>query len=548
MNIDWRDIFRALLLAEKRYIMALGLAKVAAALLTVAAAWQTAIIVAAVFMAGASLEETASNFWMLFLLLLGRNLLQIPQSRWQRRLSWQLRLFCRQRLHAFLAGGVIDPNRLGVLALETTDALEEGCTKVLPDLLGLLTILPIALAAAAGVDWFTGLLLLITLPIAPFLLYLIGHVTHQGSLRQWRKLAALSAGFQELLQGLLSLKIFRQAQAQREYMAALSHDFAAASLAVLKMAFLSSFALELITTLAIAIISVTIGFRLLAGALDFQTAFFLLLLTPEFYQPLREAGVAFHAGMNIHTALENLRPYLAPLSGAHSGESLAAALPGAPQIAAAGLSFAYGADLRPVLWDLSLAVPAGSTLCITGVSGSGKSTLLRLLAGLETPTEGRLSWLDEAGRELTAAERQGLLSYVPQEPHLFAATLAENVALFQPWPVAAIREALEAAGLGDFLKNLPQGLATRLGEGGQPLSQGQRHRLGVARALLQGRPLLLLDEPTAGLDEASEARLLQSLTAYRRQRTMVLVSHRPAVLAWADHCLTLAPVGEEGRS
>ncbi|MEE0458058.1 MAG: ATP-binding cassette domain-containing protein, partial [Anaerovibrio sp.] len=367
-------------------------------------------------------------------------------------------------------------NNLLPLALEQVDALDLWFTKVLPVIFGLAIHLPILLIISAGTDPMTGLLMLITLPIAPFLLYLIGRVSRDASKKEWQKLTELSAGFAELLHTLPTVKLFRQERRLTETVASLSENFAQSALLVLQITFISAFALELITTLSIAIVAVSIGLRLLYGQLTFFTAFFVLLVLPEFYQPLRQAGTAFHGGMTAYTAETSLAEFL------HSREVKAEVNLSNDLTQEMGviigqhISFGYGAGSLPILQDKSFVVPAQQITVIRGSSGSGKTTLLRLCGGLLSPTKGILR------------KSRVPLSYVPQEPHLFNGTLAENITLvfaadsYSAEEQAKIRQALEKVQLLAWAEQLPQGMMTLLGEGGQNLSQGQRKRLGLARA------------------------------------------------------------------
>ena len=409
-------------------------------------------------------------------------------------------------------------------------------TKVLPVIFGLAIHLPILLIISAGTDPMTGLLMLITLPIAPFLLYLIGRVSREPSKKEWQELTELSAGLAELLHTLPTVKLFRQEGRLTETVACLSENFAQAALRVLQITFISAFALELITTLSIAIVAVSIGLRLLYGQLTFFTAFFVLLVLPEFYQPLRQAGTAFHGGMTAYTAETSLAEFL------YSREVKAEANPAKDLAQEMGviigrhISFSYGAEALPVLLDRNFVVPAQQITVIRGSSGSGKTTLLRLCGGLLSPTKGILR------------RSRVPLSYVPQEPHIFNGTLAENITLvFAPDSYSAeeqakIRQALEKVQLLAWAEQLPQGIMTPLGEGGQNLSQGQRKRLGLARAIYQQRDLVLMDEPTAALDSATRAEIIKVLWELAQGRTLLLVSHDEDLLALADNIILLEPV------
>ena len=512
--------------------------------LTILAAWNTAAIVNTVFLGHGGLAETASELLMLFLCIFAMALLRLPKSRIEAQLSDDLRLFCRRALHReMLAHGQSGAGVL-TLTLERVDALDPWFRTLLPTMIAGVVIIPLVLLVTAVVDPLSALLFLVTLPIAPFLLYLIGKATRRASERQWDEMRTLTDGFGDLVRAAATLKIFRRVDAEGHHLAQMSHSFSEASLAVLRLAFVSSFALELITTLSIALIAVSIGLRLMDGGMTFQAAFFVLILAPQFYQPLREGGIAFHAAMDAATAEKALAPYLnAPPSIMGTHDQILSP----PSVRTEALTYRYPMTDEAVLTDLTLSFPAGKSTVIAGDSGSGKSTLLLLLAGQLSPSEGRITLADGAGTEhsydlarLTEETRTALITYVPQEPHIFGASLAENVTLWtRDAADAEITAALEAAALGDFLRALPEGLHTRLGMGGHPLSAGERHRLGLARALFQDRPIVLLDEVTAGLDEETELCVIDALTAFSHHRTMILTAHRPALIAWADQVVTL---------
>ena len=512
--------------------------------LVVTAAWETAVIVNAVFIEHGGLAETASDLLMLFLCVLSMTLLRLPKERIEAQLSHRVRLSARTALHeAMLLHGRSSSGAL-TLTLERVDALDPFFHTVLPTMIAGAVLIPLILIVTVFADPLSALLFLVTLPIAPFLLFLIGKATRRASERQWDKMQTLTNGFGELVRAAMTLKIFRRIDAEGVHLARMSHSFAEASLSVLRLAFVSAFALELITTLSIALIAVSIGLRLLEGMMSFQPAFFVLILAPLFYQPLREGGIAFHAAMDAKTAEAALAPYLdlpSPTDGTRSQ------ILSPPAVHTEHLSYRYPLTAEEVLTGLNLSFPAGKSTVLAGASGIGKSTLLLLLAGQIAPTEGKIVLADGAGStnafdlaQLSEATKQNLITYVPQEPHIFTATLAENVSLWlENASDESVIEALEAAALGDFLCALPERLRTPLGQGGHPLSAGQRHRLGLARTFFQNRPIVLLDEITAGLDGETEAEVIEALTRFAHHRTLILTSHRPALIAWADHVITL---------
>lgn len=499
-----------------------------------------------VFLGKGSLSTTAPVLLVLFVMLGALHFIGLWQSRLQQSLSGAVRKDVREKLHARLLSreGQTDQRftrELLPLALESTDALDAWYTRVLPVVLGIAITMPCLLLAAFLVDPMTGLLMLVTVPIAPFLLYLIGRVTREASEAQWRAMNRFSAGLAEILRALPTLKLFARERAERQRVRGLSEDFAGAALRVLQLSFVSAFALELITTLAIAIIAVSIGLRLLYGQLTFSAAFFVLLLTPEFYQPLRLSGTAFHSGMIAHTAQTALLK-ASSVAPATRGGTVPSAIQGASlqrgALTVRDLSFRYPGSPLPLLSGIQFTVPKSSLTVLAGPSGCGKTTLLRLLAGLLRPESGHIA-------------RAAACSYVPQEPHLYNATLFENITLFQQdCSEQAVHRALKALCLSEWTETLPQGLATPLGEGGQSLSQGQRKRLGLARALVQDRPLILLDEPTAALDEATAATIREVLLSLKAsgRHTLFVISHDERLQTAADTVLDLDALQADGAT
>ncbi len=490
-----------------------------------------------IFLGGKSLSETAPVLLVLFLSMGAIPLLGLLRTRALSGLSKKLRGNVRHALHEKLLSerGGNSPATLLPLALESVDSLDLWLSRVLPVLLSIGLTMPILLLATLVLDPISGLLMLLTVPISPFLLYLIGRVTKSASVEEWQRMEELSTGFGELLAALPTLKLFGRARAQRGRIARISDAFTTSALKVLQLSFLSAFALELITTLSIAIIAVGIGLRLLYGQLDFSTAFFVLLITPEFFQPLRMAGSAFHSAMTAWTAEDAIKRTLQgkPTPAAAPTEALQEEAEG---LTVRLLTYTYPMNPLPVVKDASFTLPAGEITALSGPSGCGKSTLLRLIAELLAPYDGSIAWNGKPLSTMGDAERVGLVSYVPQEPHLFMGTLQENVALFHLSTREQAASALAAARLTPEY-GFDKTLDTLLGEGGQNLSQGQKKRLGLARALFQDRPLILLDEPTAALDEATAGEVRQTIRHSFQGKTILMATHDEKLLALADHII-----------
>jgi ATP-binding cassette, subfamily C, bacterial CydD len=427
---------------------------------------------------------------------------------------------------------------IATVATKGLDALDPYFARYLPQLV-LAVAVPLAvLARVAAADWISAVVIAVTLPLIPVFAVLIGLHTKARTQRQWRLLARLGGHFLDVVEGLPTLKLFGRARAQTGVITEVSSAHRSATMATLRLAFLSALVLELAAALATALVAVEVGLRLLYGHIGYETALLVLLLTPEAYLPLRAVGAQFHASVEGTTAAAQACDILdtplatAPTVGARLG-------PGPrPQadlrscaITLNGIRLTYPGREAPALAGVSAAIRPGERIMVTGPSGAGKSSLLALLLRFADPDAGSV----EAGGvplgELDVAAWRAQIAWVPQRPHLFTGTAAENIALGQPGAGRdAIEEAARLAGAAGFIEALPRGYATPLGERAARLSAGQRQRVALARAFLRDAPLLLLDEPTAHLDPITAGQVLSTIETLMAGRTVVLVTHGPG---WA---------------
>ncbi|GIF97340.1 hypothetical protein Cci01nite_24340 [Catellatospora citrea] len=433
--------------------------------------------------------------------------------------------------------GWLAGQRAGELATLTgrgLDALDGYFTGYLPQLVLGVTVPVGVLAMLAFADLTSAVIVLVTLPLIPIFGILVGWQTRIATERQWRRLRLLGGHFLDMLSGLPTLKAFGRARAQVAAVREMADRHREATMRTLRIAFLSALVLELVGTISVALVAVPVGLRLLGGGMTLAAAFTVLLLTPEAYAPLRAAGTKFHASMEGLAALDQAFTLLAAADGETPGGTRTA--PRGGPIELRGVTVAY--ERTTALRDVDLTVRPGERIALVGPSGGGKSTLLNLLLGFTAPTAGRIlvDGTDLAELDLDGWRRQ--LGWVPQRAHLFADTLAANIALGTPdAPRERIARAARAAALGPVVDALPQGLDTVLGERGHGLSSGERQRLALARAFLRDAPLLLLDEPTARLDAASEQAVVSSTLSLVEGRTALLVAHRPALLAAATRVI-----------
>jgi thiol reductant ABC exporter CydD subunit len=406
------------------------------------------------------------------------------------------------------------------------DALDPYITGYLPKRAAAAVVPLAVLGWLALTDWASALIIAVTLPLVPVFGVLVGTHTRSRTARQWSLLARLGGHFLDAVAGLPTLRAFGRAGLQAATVARMADDHRRATVRTLRVAFLSSLVMELVASLAIALVAVPIGLRLLAGTTEMHTALVVLFLTPEAFLPLRAAGAAFH---DSAPGLAAARQAFEVLDEPAAPVPVPAASGGGLRLD--GVTVRYPGLASPALVDVSLRVAPGERVALVGPSGAGKSTVLAALLGFTGPESGRV----RAG---------GPIAWVPQRPHLFAASVADNIRLGHPGATAdEVRAAAAAAFADGFVSALPDGYDTVLGEGGAGLSAGQRQRIALARAFLREAPVLLLDEPTAHLDADSEAAVLEASTRLMAGRTVLVVAHRPALLRHVDRVIHL----QDGR-
>ncbi|MET7499658.1 thiol reductant ABC exporter subunit CydD [Streptomyces microflavus] len=522
-------------------VVALGLVGAA---LVIAQAMLIAEIVVGGFEDGLTVTELRTPLLLLATVAVGRALVAWLTELAAHRASAAVKSELRGRLlerAAQLGPGWLSGQRTGslvALATRGVDALDDYFARYLPQL-GLAVVVPVAvLARIVTEDWVSAAIIVVTLPLIPLFMILIGWATQSRMDRQWQLLSRLSGHFLDVVAGLPTLKVFGRAKAQAESIRTITSQYRRATVRTLRIAFLSSFALELLATLSVALVAVTIGMRLVHGELDLYTGLVVLILAPEAYLPIRQVGAQYHAAAEGLSAAEEIFAVLETEPRGTGTEDV----PNSTRLELEGVTVRHEGRTEPSLDAVSLTVEPGETVALVGPSGVGKSTLLNVVLGFAVPDEGRVR---VGGRELAELDPErwrSRIAWVPQRPHLFAGTIAENVRLARPdADDAAVVAALRDAGAYDFVAELPDGERTLLGEDGAGLSAGQRQRLAIARAFLADRPLLLLDEPTASLDGETEAGIVDAVRRLAAGRTVLLVVHRPALLAVADRVVTLEP-------
>ncbi|MFE7887063.1 thiol reductant ABC exporter subunit CydD, partial [Streptomyces sp. NPDC057411] len=513
--------------ATRFFLMAVVGLGLVGAVLVITQAMLIAEVVVGAFQKGLSVSGLTTPLLLLAGVAAGRGLVAWLTELAAHRASAAVKSELRGRLLRHAAGlgpGWLSGQKAGSLAALATrgvDALDDYFARYLPQL-GLAVVVPVAvLARIVTEDWVSAAIIVVTLPLIPVFMILIGWYTQARMDRQWKLLSRLSGHFLDVVAGLPTLKVFGRAKAQAENIRSITAQYRRATMRTLRIAFLSSFALELLATLSVALVAVTIGMRLVHGELDLYTGLVILILAPEAYLPLRQVGAQYHAAAEGLAAAEEIFEVLqnpAPRGGTGP-------VPDSPRLELDRVTVRHAGRAEPSLDAATLTVEPGETVALVGPSGAGKSTLLDVVLGFVAPEEGgsvRVGGSDLASLDLE--EWRSRIAWVPQRPYLFAGTIAENVRLARPDASdEAVRRALRDAGAEDFVAELPEGTATVLGEDGAGLSAGQRQRLALARAFLADRPLLLLDEPTAALDGETEAAVVDAVRRLAAGRTVLLV-------------------------
>lgn len=517
---------RGLSIPSNRLISGLALLLIAQ-LAVIPQAYLLAQVVERVFLE----HRGPKDFLSLLLVLVGaRALFLFAGSALLARSSASIQSELRERLfeHLLRLGPCyVQGERQGELAslvLEGIDGLEAWILRYLPALMSALVLPWAILVMIAPQDLLSALLLVLTLPLIPLFMILIGRWSEDVMGRQWGALTRMAVEFLEVLRGLPTLKLFGRERATLDEVREVAERYRKTTLSVLRVAFLSSLALELLATLSTAILAVEIGLRLLEGKLPFFPAYFILLLIPEFYGPLRQLGAQFHATQPAQKGFEALQRVLAtPLPTPRPSRP-----PSSLDLRLEKVTFGYPKAPRPLFEEVDLEIPFGSSLVLMGPSGSGKSTLLALLMGFLEPQGGQIWVGDLPLNALDPKVWRSYLTYVPQRPYFFHGSILENLRIARPHAsLREIEEAADQAGARAFIEALPQGYATLLGEGGLRLSGGELQRLALTRALLKETPLLILDEPLAHLDLARRDHLQATLRALAHGRTLLLASHDP---------------------
>jgi ATP-binding cassette subfamily C protein CydD len=518
-------------------------------LLLILEAWLFAHVIDRVVFGHQALAAVWPLLWLMLGVFAARALIGLFADAAAFEAAARIKQDLRRALHnkiGALGPGFLAGQRTGDLVnllVEGVDELDKYYAAYLPQM-ALAAFVPAAiLVCVFPADWISGIIMLVSAPLIPVFMVLVGKGAERMNQRQWRRLALMSAHFFDVLEGLSTLKLFNASRTEAAIIGRISDDYRSSTMEVLRVAFLSSLVLEFFATLSIAMVAVFIGFRLYYGDMDFLPGFFVLLLAPEFYRPLRAMGTQYHARMAAIGASERIVALLeTELPPAPTG------LCGLPfgaigMISLDGVGFAYRPD-QPVLRGIDFAIARGERVALVGPSGSGKTTIARLLLGFGTPNEGRITADGLDLRDLASGDWFARVAWMPQTPTLFHGTIRDNIRLGLPdADDAAVRRAADAANAAGFIERLPQGYDTVVGDRGQGLSGGEIRRVALARVFLKDADLVVLDEACASLDTATAALVSESIERLSRDRAVLIIAHRLENTVTADRIIVL----DQGR-
>jgi thiol reductant ABC exporter CydD subunit len=527
-------------------------AGVLAALATILIGVLIALAISDVFLG----EQGLAGVWPLIVLAaglaVGRMVLVVAQEALIQRASTRLRDRLRLQLGARL--GALGPSWMagqqsGELAAAIgagLDSLDAWLTSFRPARTLAAVVPLLVLGVVLVLDPPTALVLLLTGPVLVLLLTTIGSRARAMTDRRHAELRWLSAFFLDMLRGIATLKAFGRSREQADNIAAISRQYGESTMEVLRTAFQTALVLEWAAAVATAVVAVEVSLRLMAGQLAFPTALAVLIITPEFFLPLRHLAIRYHGGAAGRTAAERIVQILGTPPGSASapigrpmGQPIRSPGPAVAGVSLDDVWFGYHAD-APVLRGLDLRLTAGQLVALVGASGSGKSTAMALLLRFGEPDRGAIRVGDVDVRDLDPMGWRSLIGWTPQRPNLGSGSIADAIALSDPAVSRSdIVAAARLAQADGFIRRLPAGYETPIGEGGVRLSGGQRQRLALARALLRDVPVLALDEPTSHLDGATEAAVVDAIRSRVPGRVVLVVSHRRRLVETADEVVVL---------
>lgn len=527
-----------------RYFMLVSCA-VAIGFIVIAQAYVIVSIVEDIFLDKKEFKQVTALLVILLGVLLLRSLLSYGVRHIGIKMAAVVKADYRKRLlqaysgQSLLAGNRVQSGKKVSVMMDAVDELDGFYSSYIPQRIVSTAVSLIILMAIFSLHIYSGIIILVTAPLIPVFMIMIGKTTQKKSEEKLDSLSAFSGRFLDTLQGLVSLKLYGTASRYQTIIRTSSFDFRDTTMAILKIAFTSSLMLEFISMLSIGLVALELGFRLVIyQEVTFFTAFFILLLIPEFYHLLKELGSAFHSGRSSIGAASKIDEVLEQKYHLLEWGEDSIENGGIVKIELENIVFSYGSTGFK-LTNINAIIPTTGHVAIVGKSGSGKSTLLYLLAGLLKESSGDLTVNGKSRSEYQENNWFSMVTYITQDPYLFSGTFAENISLGLDATIEDIFEAAGKANISDFIASLPNGYETIIGEGGRVLSGGEKQRVALARAFLRKSSVVLFDEPTSGLDLLTEQVLKQSIKELAKESIVITVAHRLQTIKEASHVMFL---------
>ena len=548
MNLD-RRLLQLLSRVKPELIISI-VSGILAGLLTIAQAWVLSAVINDAFLKHASIEQVVNNLLLFVLFSVVRAGMHWLSRERGGALAGKIKIKLRNMLTRRLDS--LGPlytygeksGELNNTAYNGVEALDAYFSAYIQQLF-FSAIIPVSvLLVVFPFDLLTGFVFLLTAPIIPVFMILIGQQAKSMTEKQWKSLSRMSAHFLDALQGLTTLKLFGRSKEESKQIFRVSDQFRQKTMGVLKIAFLSALVLEMAATISTAVVAVEIGLRLMYAHMAFQPALFILILAPEFYQPMRQLGARFHAGMDGVTAAARIYEILEMPLPKVSGKKPTLSITLPEPVTFKDVSFTYPNAQTAAVKRLSFNIQPNSKVALVGKSGSGKTTIAALLLRFASPQQGTIFIGTKDLKTIPEQDWLQQVSWLPQKPYLFHRSVAENILIARPQATwEEMIEASEQARLHPFVQNLADGYDTIVGEEGSRFSGGQAQRIALARAFLRRAPLLILDEPTSNLDPRLDAEIQHSINRLCKGKTVLLIAHRLSSVTDADHIIFL----EQGK-
>jgi ATP-binding cassette, subfamily C, bacterial CydD len=539
MKLD-RKLFLLLKAARKPFIFSI-LCGALTAFTIIYKADILSIILKLVFLDSNNLSQVQNYIFTLILIVFFQFIFSILKEWSAGKTSEIIKTGLRRKLltHVYNMGPIYGRQKstgeISNLIVEGIDGIDQYFSQYLPGLF-LAAIVPISiLFFIFPTDILSGIVLLVTAPLIPFFMILIGGAADKLTKKQWDSLSRMSAYFLDIFQGIVTLKIFNKSKEQINEVKKISEKFRRSTMKVLRVAFLSALTLEILASISTAIIAVEIGLRLLYGKFDFQSAMFILILAPEFYLPLRRLGSQFHAGQESIAAAQKLYEVLDHriIIPEKTNTNFSSIKPGTIEFQ--NVSFKYDPNGTNAINKVNIKLEEGKFNALVGYSGGGKSTIVNLLLKFICPTEGKIIIGKNELSTIPTKEWQNAVSLIPQKPYMFHASVKDNIDVGRNYKIDQVIRAAKAAYIHNFVSELPLGYNTIIGEQGARLSGGQIQRIALARAFLKDSPLLILDEPTSNLDPRTEELIFEAMHNLVKNKTVLAIAHKLKTIQFADN-------------